>query len=518
MIWYVDRCVIGNQQGMYGARFFPSIAVFSFECIAPRSWFDKENMIPYDPLRKKMVKHIKSLFDTDTIGDLYQAVKSNKTLSGEFTQVLEYIEKQGLTDTSAQRSLLEEAYHSSFANPYHRYPLTEVTLTQKRYRCRESIACAILHLGCIEKALKRFIDDYEKGALCTTSVVSDSHGLYDIVEKLEEKVAAQALSRRIYLGDYLDRGPKGIALLKKIFNGYRQRNTIIMLGNHDLFFISAMLFDDVNAFFTWMINGGFAVLSELNHEKYAEFSDCIQALAEEPDTYDEPLFRQVFVLYKMVKQEMELVSLATELLLVGKIFYIDQYGTLYTHAGLPVRGGLAHIIYDQHSGREAIVQFEKDWEAAPLDRKKYLFETYIDPGQWLWVVNWEQKLRDEELFMMHLGITRIIRGHNTFETRDDIFNYQDNNRILGIDGHERYGAGCILTLYEKLYGIRAVLYEKGEEHGLYTQRHICSLEDMLLEAQEQRAVVAGLIEKMRAYEKRYPHCTLEDIRQQETAV
>lgn len=71
-----------------------------------------------------------------------------------------------------------------------------------------------------------------------TIVISDIHGHYDeLVELLEKLQVNEAEDMIVFLGDYVDRGPKSKEVLQLIKNITERKSSIAIMGNHDYRFV-----------------------------------------------------------------------------------------------------------------------------------------------------------------------------------------------------------------------------------------------------------------------------------------
>jgi serine/threonine protein phosphatase 1 len=88
-----------------------------------------------------------------------------------------------------------------------------------------------------------------------TYVVPDIHGAFDLMI-----VALDAIpkgSKIVFLGDYIDRGPKSAQVILHIRSGIASgENWIALKGNHEDFMASAIVEQDKNYAESWVLNGG----------------------------------------------------------------------------------------------------------------------------------------------------------------------------------------------------------------------------------------------------------------------
>lgn len=89
-----------------------------------------------------------------------------------------------------------------------------------------------------------------------TFVIADLHGRFDLLEKALSKIeASQSSGKIIFLGDYVDRGPKSRQVIERLRDGPTLSNWswVVLIGNHELAMIRA--WKDQRHIDWWMING-----------------------------------------------------------------------------------------------------------------------------------------------------------------------------------------------------------------------------------------------------------------------
>ena len=101
--------------------------------------------------------------------------------------------------------------------------------------------------------------------------IGDIHGYFEKLISMWKKVAVTPEDLVIFLGDYIDRGEKSAEVLRWLMEKARQKNIIILRGNHE-----QMLFDTAHAVtdsaedkeirMIWSINGGQATLASIKKE------------------------------------------------------------------------------------------------------------------------------------------------------------------------------------------------------------------------------------------------------------
>ena len=94
--------------------------------------------------------------------------------------------------------------------------------------------------------------------------IGDIHGRADLLDQLLERIDAQLAADpvcrpvEIYLGDYIDRGPSSRAVLERLIARSRERETVCLKGNHEIyvedFLSNPAIFDK------WRVFGGLETL------------------------------------------------------------------------------------------------------------------------------------------------------------------------------------------------------------------------------------------------------------------
>ncbi len=93
-----------------------------------------------------------------------------------------------------------------------------------------------------------------------TYIISDIHGQLECFESILRQIDLQPDDKLYVLGDVIDRGAHGIAILKKIMN---MPNVEMLLGNHEFMMLNALgaPYDGISrnicrSFELWYSNGG----------------------------------------------------------------------------------------------------------------------------------------------------------------------------------------------------------------------------------------------------------------------
>ena len=84
-------------------------------------------------------------------------------------------------------------------------------------------------------------------------VMSDIHGRFDKYASMLEVIQFSKEDELYILGDVIDRGKDGIAILMDIMN---RSNVHMLLGNHEFMAVQTIFSKDKKEMLNWMWNGG----------------------------------------------------------------------------------------------------------------------------------------------------------------------------------------------------------------------------------------------------------------------
>jgi serine/threonine protein phosphatase 1 len=122
-----------------------------------------------------------------------------------------------------------------------------------------------------------------------TYAISDIHGCYNTFNELLNQIGLNKTDRLFLLGDYIDRGKHSIKTLDKIIQLQKDGfNIQCLIGNHEEMLLESYLNPSISEM--WLVNGGRAVLSELDIEhpnqlpqKYIDFIKRLKYYIEVDD-------------------------------------------------------------------------------------------------------------------------------------------------------------------------------------------------------------------------------------------
>jgi len=99
--------------------------------------------------------------------------------------------------------------------------------------------------------------------------IGDIHGCYDELIQLIGKLNIQPDDHVIFLGDYIDRGPKSLEVIEYLIQ-FKQdyKNSILLVGNHEIMFLNALKGIDVDLF---LYNGGHQTARSFGIDSFERF-------------------------------------------------------------------------------------------------------------------------------------------------------------------------------------------------------------------------------------------------------
>lgn len=105
------------------------------------------------------------------------------------------------------------------------------------------------------------------GAGVAAAAIGDVHGQDDLfaalADALVEEMAGASAATLVVLGDLVDRGPDGVAALRRARAGWPGVASVTLKGNHEDVLVRALAGDDRQAVAHWLQFGGAALAAEL---------------------------------------------------------------------------------------------------------------------------------------------------------------------------------------------------------------------------------------------------------------
>jgi len=109
--------------------------------------------------------------------------------------------------------------------------------------------------------------------------IGDIHGEWDKFMSLYEKIHFNpAEDLLIFLGDYIDRGPKPLHVLDWMYEHRNEKNMIMLRGNHEQMMLDYYDYDNK----LWVFNGGDKGRKALAKQKENVFKDCLDFVQNLP--------------------------------------------------------------------------------------------------------------------------------------------------------------------------------------------------------------------------------------------
>ncbi|MGD8396004.1 MAG: metallophosphoesterase [Candidatus Eiseniibacteriota bacterium] len=290
-----------------------------------------------------------------------------------------------------------------------------------------------------------------------TIVISDPHGHLGRFEELLATPRSQPVSRIVLLGDYMDRGPRSVAVYRHVRELVETDNAVALLGNHEIYLIRTMLGDGrPGALFDWIASGGLATFRSLGmldddvDPKIMRFAARLairHSPGSELEYFDDHFPGLLDRLFKAVRETPLFEEIARWYQQHLRLCHRDEHGSLFIHAGIPVgENGSVEIGWDGAHGIAALERAEEALRAA-TDPGDPVF-AFLGGGRSVvtirrdsWISDiirhgWENRVLDQ------LGADRILFGHTAH--RGACFDYDGFAYCL--DRGMWTGQGCCLFM------------------------------------------------------------------------
>ncbi|MDD4202741.1 MAG: metallophosphoesterase family protein, partial [Candidatus Omnitrophica bacterium] len=255
------------------------------------------------------------------------------------------------------------------------------------------------------------------------AVIPDVHGDVNALNRVLDDLSKKGVKKFIFLGDYFDRGKNNLEVFDRVKQLKEQGNVVCLMGNHDVMFIKAVLYEDFESFERWFYNGGYAFLDNV-------FGEAI--IYEE---IDEKSFERIISNEKMQ-------TIAKWLLENLDLYHITDTGVMFIHAGMDINDyffpGNIEITYDEQFGIKALELMQKDLRLGGVLAKRVISYLDEDYDSVVWVRNrWLSvfdRIGDPSLLvdavLDQLGVNMIVFGHTV---QKDNMPKIIADRIMGID-------------------------------------------------------------------------------------
>ena len=345
--------------------------------------------------------------------------------------------------------------------------------------------------------LRNAIQRIRRGQIKKVAAVPDIHGNVRDLDRVLTDIDAWGAEEKIFMGDYMDRDPAGLAALDRVRARVENGRATALAGNHEVMFIRAMLGDD-RALGEWLLEGGDAVLREADIQMGCPLLDRDQReRLVHPGV--NPAETQAAWLGEKKRAEIRanqrLRDAAAWMQKNLKIFHVDVNGTGYIHAGLPVIDpGVPLFRYAGKRGREALRHIQEDFRTStnPQDPVwKALSEESTSP---VWIRGWQHGLSVEgmERLFQELGVLRLVFAHTP--DKDNVEDARKTGgRICGIDhGMVAHGVGGTASFWMSgPEGLAMALYvgsfsQYKTEHRIATAQEIAQQAESMLERLEKQ--------------------------------
>lgn len=311
----------------------------------------------------------------------------------------------------------------------------------------------------------------DEASVSNTLVIPDLHGNMSKLDNALARVTDRT-QEIVFLGDYMDRGPDGLKVIRKVMELCEERRVIPLMGNHDLMFIAAMMGDHWG-FQKWLENGGLDVLQESGYQGITELKEFVRngVAGMQMGVYQTTHANEYELLRQAVMQDENLMEIANWMKQNLMLYYIGRNGVFYVHGGMPMdEGANITLEYTADNGIHyeklaALAKLEEDMKRGFLQNDpesraiKFLLrgitdkdvadnrsadEIHVQRRSPLWVRYADREgegspelssmvmMGREESIMHQIGLSMMMVGHTpVMDPIMDLLNL--NNRIFYID-------------------------------------------------------------------------------------
>lgn len=272
--------------------------------------------------------------------------------------------------------------------------------------------------------------------------IGDAHGSrtwIDWMRKLDGQVP-----KTVVLGDLVDRGINNLEVIDYSKRLCSQGRLVPLWGNHDLLLTLSAL-GDGNSLIRWLSNGGNTVVDNI-------------AQSQPPS-----LLRSLFPRSRRFVDD-RLTEIASWMINNFKLFHLDEFHTLYIHAGIPLdeSSGQPRLSYNGKEGLLALYEAQKDLNKTlksllntPSAQREFNHKIFDflncegDPNALLWLRHWSKAAEKHGFHGIEsLGVDMVVYGHDYIEPLGTIFcprtPGEERSRIFGIDSAAFLHKGSIL--------------------------------------------------------------------------
>ncbi len=332
--------------------------------------------------------------------------------------------------------------------------------------------------GLVSKSpkLQNWIRGLQQGTFKEFAAISDIHGNLGTFKALVDMFLNLGITRFRLNGDYIDLDEEhNIAVLRFLKSlkeqqyGLKDEKTgktvyaedvVILLGNHDLKFIQTMI-GSREAFVEWIKTGGLYVLQEAKIEHHA-LIHMLETIVKkiERELQGNPVNiigkriglelnqfirenpQAIADLMDKARQQQDLMALAGWLLNTGKLYFEDENGILFVHAGLPM-GADGKVNIENYKGvaglssldslledfRKSGVLIGRDVTPAGIAPYSAVFSSIMNLAELDFLKQLSQNPQRAQTVLDQLHINCLIVGH---KKQDRLFSI-GGAKIFGID-------------------------------------------------------------------------------------
>lgn len=181
--------------------------------------------------------------------------------------------------------------------------------------------------------LERLHERVANGEVPNTAHVFDIHGDPGILDEVIADVQAGRVQKVVFHGDAFDRGSANLGVfdrLKKL-KELLGDNFALVIGNHDVWMIQALMLEDDEAMLQWFMNGGGAAFQEAGFQ--GDFGAIVQ------DFLAKGQQSRLFLFFRELRKDPrveKIRQIGVWMLANQDFFHIDEREFLHVHAGIPL--------------------------------------------------------------------------------------------------------------------------------------------------------------------------------------
>jgi hypothetical protein len=381
-----------------------------------------------------------------------------EALGATVRQALSVVKTQNAERLGAENSAQLDMLINALAGP-------DAQVSRSEIRTAAQIPAALEErIGYLQGIRERIAS----GSIPEILTFGDKHGkVGDLEAVLVTAQKAKESGKQLHIighGDGFDRGDESGRVweifkeLKLLAKDHPNIKVDLLLGNHDIFIIEAVLKKDPKAFRDWMVNGGETTLLEFGfpREEIGAVTRAVQAYKQAEKSYS-------LTAEKKFSDEMDTALGVIDGYVAGwlggdlssvrplahwmvqnlKLFVEDERGFLHVHAGIPITTNERPMV-----DRAGLEKLGKEWEALQngMVAEPNFFDQEGNQKRWAGFISsaydifwasqkdWLDQLSDETVtdnYLGQLGYAGVIGAHIHLKKLSNV-----GNRVFVVDVDE----------------------------------------------------------------------------------